>query len=80
MGTELESFLKELAAELCITPEAAERIWKDYHPKKGMTKDEVHEHPVSQQPELRIHKRHVELRSELGSQATTPNVAKVTAR
>jgi hypothetical protein len=76
MGTELESFLKELAAELCITPEAAGRI---IIPKKEMTKDEVHEQPVSQQPELRIHKRHVKLRSELGSQATTPNVAKVAA-
>lgn len=37
VSAELESFLKELAAELHITPEAAEQIWKDYHSKKEMT-------------------------------------------
>src|SRR5215469_10156124 len=43
MSTELGSFLKELAAELHITPEATEQIWKDYHPEQEMTEDEVHE-------------------------------------
>lgn len=49
MCTELGSFLKELAAELRITPEAAEQIWKDYHPKKEMTEDKVLEQLVSEQ-------------------------------
>jgi hypothetical protein len=40
-STELESFLKELAAELHITREAAEQIWKDYHPERKTTHDEL---------------------------------------
>ena len=51
MSTEPESFLKELAAELRITAEAAERIWKDYHPKKETTKDKVHEQLLGEQPQ-----------------------------
>jgi hypothetical protein len=43
MSTELESFLKELAAELHISPEAAEQIWNDYHPEQQTTKDEPQE-------------------------------------
>ena len=43
IGTELESFLKELAGELHITPEAAEQIWKDYHPEQETTRDEPQE-------------------------------------
>jgi hypothetical protein len=42
-STELESFLNELAAELHITPEAAEQIWKDYHPEQEATHDELQE-------------------------------------
>ena len=42
-STELQSFLKELAAELHITPEAAEQIWKDYHPERKATHDELQE-------------------------------------
>jgi hypothetical protein len=53
ISTELESFLKELAAELHITPEAAEQIWKDYHSNKEMTRDKVHEQLVSEQPQLK---------------------------
>jgi hypothetical protein len=43
ISPELQSFLKELAAELRITSETAERIWKDYHPEKENTEDEVYE-------------------------------------
>lgn len=43
MSTELESFLKELATELHITPEAAEAIWKEYDPEKQTNKDEPQE-------------------------------------
>jgi hypothetical protein len=42
-SAEPESFLKELAAELHITPEAAEQIWKDYHPEQEATHDELQE-------------------------------------
>lgn len=38
--TELEAFLKELAAELHITRETAQQIWKDYHPEQETTHDE----------------------------------------
>jgi hypothetical protein len=37
LSTELESFLTELAAELHSTPEAAEQIWKGYHPEQEAT-------------------------------------------
>jgi hypothetical protein len=52
VSAELESSLKELAAELHITPEAAEQIWKDYHSKKNDW-DKADERLVSEQPQLK---------------------------
>jgi hypothetical protein len=40
-SAELEPFLKELAAELHITPEVMAQIWKDYHPEQKASHDEL---------------------------------------
>jgi hypothetical protein len=40
MTMEVKTFLKQLAAKLCITPQAAEQIWKDYHAEKEMTEEQ----------------------------------------
>ena len=50
IGPELESFLKELAAELRITSETAEQIWKDYHPEQKITEDEINKQLVGKRP------------------------------